>query len=292
MPYHLISRFVDREWFIERSYERSYYLKLLGVALEASDWRLFAFAIMSNHIHLVALAGKQPLHAWVKAVHSPFASMLNRSHDRIGNVFVRGPKAYPVESDAFPHLLAYVHNNPVRANVCARASASSWTSHRAYIGRALVPPWLHVAQGLSLGGFDGPRAFDEWVNDPTRAATDASFTEEHYEAVPRVERTIVVLSQRNEHANAGERIVRAAAELIGVTIQQVRSSSRGQLEVHARAVAVHAGIEAGLSGRTIANALDISEQRVSVLRRQLLDASELRLCDEVARRVTGTHPQV
>ena len=37
--YHVISRFVDRDWFIESEDERSLYLSLLGRALLESDWR-------------------------------------------------------------------------------------------------------------------------------------------------------------------------------------------------------------------------------------------------------------
>lgn len=53
LPYHLISRFVDRERFIHES-ERDHYLRLLGRAIRKSDWRLLAFAVTSNHIHLGA----------------------------------------------------------------------------------------------------------------------------------------------------------------------------------------------------------------------------------------------
>src|SRR5688500_5143056 len=94
--YHIISRFVDREWFIKKTDERDHYIKLLGLSLEKTDWRLYAYAIMSNHIHFEATAGQRPLSEWVRCVHSPFASAMNRSYDRIGPMFVRGPKAYPV----------------------------------------------------------------------------------------------------------------------------------------------------------------------------------------------------
>src|SRR5262245_43179245 len=95
--YHLISRFVDREWFIEQENEREHYLMLLGRALEESRWRLITYAVMSNHIHLGAIAGSDPLDRWIRRVHSPFADALNRARNRIGSIFVRGPKASSVE---------------------------------------------------------------------------------------------------------------------------------------------------------------------------------------------------
>src|SRR5262245_33178796 len=130
--YHLISRFVDREWFIRSTNERELYLKLLHNALAESDWRLLSYALMSNHVHHWAVAGSQPLGKWIRGVHAPFADAMNRAYGRIGCMFVRGPKAFPVSPEAAPHLLAYIHNNPVRAGLCEAAAGSAWTSHRAY----------------------------------------------------------------------------------------------------------------------------------------------------------------
>src|SRR5262245_19821839 len=94
--YHLISRFVDREWFVETPEERATYLRLLARAIQISDWLCLAYAVMSNHIHLAMLAGEQPLGPIIRQVHSPFADWMNRRHDRIGSMFVRGPKDYRV----------------------------------------------------------------------------------------------------------------------------------------------------------------------------------------------------
>src|SRR5262245_8463848 len=110
--YHLISRFVDREWFIRSDEERALYLKLLGRGLADADWRLLAFAVMSNHVHLCAVAGEQPLDSWIRAVHSPFADAMNRAYNRIGVMFVRGPKDIAVDPENVGKVIAYIHNNP------------------------------------------------------------------------------------------------------------------------------------------------------------------------------------
>src|SRR4051812_19613519 len=86
--YHLISRFVDREWFIAHERERRLYLALLGDAVSASDWRCFSYGVMSNHLHHAFVAGQQSLASWIRRVHSPFADIMNKEHDRIGPMFV------------------------------------------------------------------------------------------------------------------------------------------------------------------------------------------------------------
>jgi hypothetical protein len=63
------------------------------------------------------------------------------------------------------YLISYHHNNPVRAKVVTSAIESTWTSHRAYLGRAERPSWLDIELGLSLAGFsaDSTAEFDEHV---------------------------------------------------------------------------------------------------------------------------------
>ena len=88
--------------------EREYYLSLLGRAVTDSDWSLISYGLMSSHTHLEVIAGEQPLEDWLRRVHTPFADMINRTNDRIGPVFVRGPAAHPTPMDRVGELLAYL----------------------------------------------------------------------------------------------------------------------------------------------------------------------------------------
>src|SRR5690349_742009 len=89
--YHVISRFVAKQWFIEGEHERRVYLEMLGTALGETDWRLLSYALMSSHIHLAFVAGSTPLATWMRSVHTQFAQWVNKRHERIGAVFVKGP---------------------------------------------------------------------------------------------------------------------------------------------------------------------------------------------------------
>jgi len=106
--YHLIPRFVENRWFMKGALEREYYLSLLGRAVTDSDWSLISYGLMSSHTHLEVIAGEQPLEDWLRRVHTPFADMINRTNDRIGPVFVRGPAAHPTPMDRVGELLAYL----------------------------------------------------------------------------------------------------------------------------------------------------------------------------------------
>ena len=277
--YHLISRFVDREWFIKREEERRLYLRLLGRALSTSDWRCLSFAIMSNHVHLGMIAGTQALDSWVRRVHAPFADAMNRTYDRIGAMFVRGPKALAVAPSRVGSLIAYIHNNPVRANLVQRASESTWTSHRAYLG-AHPRRWLHVGEGLRRAGFDDPFVFDRWVADPSRHDFDVAHDLEL--TLQSEEDARLVISPRPAEP---ESIVAATARELGIPLAQLRSRRRSSIEVVGRAAAVHCAERVGLSGAEIARALGITQQAASSIRRRGVENDAVAIIDRVLRRI-------
>ena len=254
--YHLISRFVDRDWFIKKEQERRDYLELLGRALTTSDWRCLAYAIMSNHIHLAMLAGLDPLHSWIRRVHSPFADSMNRAYDRIGPMFVRGPKALRVPDNAVGSVVAYIHNNPVRAKVVDAAGESSWTSHRAYVGLARVPRWLDVTEGRARMGFDDAGAFDRWVMDPARATFDELHDLD-------VKNEVVEAKRQHDSGVDPQALVTVIASELGIPVAQLRSNRRTSVEVLAREAVVLCAQRVGLKGVDTARALGVSQQAIS-----------------------------
>ena len=279
--YHLISRFVDREWFIRDDDERRNYLRLLGRALSRTDWRCFSFAVMSNHIHLGAIAGRQPLDRWIRRVHSPFADSMNRAYGRIGPMFVRGPKGIHVPRSAVGSVIAYIHNNPVRAKLVERASASTWTSHRAYVGAEVAPPWLDVEAGIALAGSSDPAEFDRWVMDPARAEFDVAHDAELEAGTPRAN------EQRPFRPDAAS-IVAATACEVGITVSQLCSRRRTPVEVIARQVAVHCAECSGVTGADIARALGLTQQAASFIRCRGVGSEAFEIGTRVLRRLSET----
>jgi putative transposase len=259
--YHLISRFIDHEWFITHERERSCYVSLLGSALRDTDWRCISLAVMSNHVHLGMIAGRTMLDSWIRRVHGPFADVMNKQHGRIGSMFVRGPKDIAVPGDRVRHLLAYIHNNPVRAGVASAAVASTWTSHRAYLGLDAAPPWLHVDEGLTRAGFSNRQEFDRWVriyatNPGTRDASPVSEIEGA---------ELCVLGAPVQKVPDVNAVVHAVAAALCISIDALRSRRRGAAAVLARRAAVQSADALGISGAAVANALGISQQRASAI---------------------------
>lgn len=292
--YHCIWRFVDRDWFFTSRDERENYLRLLEHALSRSDWRCLAYALMSNHIHLAVVAGSRPMSSWTKATNSPFARWMNRRHGRIGPLFADRAKDYQLERGAAGNLIAYIHNNPVRAGVVKRASQSEWTSHRAYAGLVCAPEWLAVDEGLARCGFDKPSDFDAWVDvtpgesGVVRLERQRRLLRQRGSIEPgtpgsqegRV--TFPVMARRSFHVRPDPHtVIDLVAELCGVACDELRSRRRLRRLSDTRRIIAHCASGFGLTPSETASALGISSQAVSVMVRKPL-TGEMRAVLEIA----------
>ena len=265
--YHLISRFVAREFFIASELERREYLALLGAALSRTGWRCLSYAVMSNHIHLAMVAGVDPLADWLRLVHSPFAEAVNQARRRIGALFVRGPKAILVPDARVLQLIAYIHNNPVRAGVADRARDSTWTSHRVYVGLDAAPPWLDVDEGLrraqAVRGEDFDRLVMSAASHPVlgRVQSDRHL-ESLVDAYERA-RCAELRAQVSRPVVAASQLVELVARELEIPPSQLRSRRRGVREVYGRGVVIACGVRAGCTTRELALALHVTPQAVT-----------------------------
>jgi hypothetical protein len=286
--HHVISRFVDRDWFFASDAERTRYLDLLGRALGQSDWKCLAFCLMSNHIHLAMVGGRLSLESWSKRVHSPFARWLNRRHGRLGPVFADRPAVYLVPRLREAEIIAYIHNNPVRAHVAASARSSSWSSHRAYVGLDRPPAWLDVGQGLARAGCAAaPDDFERLVSGFSDAPVEVPDLE-HVRALVRscgpYELGTPTLSQPIEVpvvCRAFARpppttaaLLQAVAAAAGMApAAATRRFSRGTASM-AKRVFIHAAVELGISIADASAALNVSRQRGSKVASTALGAED------------------
>jgi len=296
----VISRFVDEQWFMTSDEDRSYYLRLLGLALVKTDWRCLAYALMSSHIHLAMVAGRRPASTWSRRVNSPYAKRYNELHERIGPVFAGRADMWIEGTAKVGHLVAYIHNNPVRAGVVVRAGDSDWTSHRAYIGRTVCPAWLDVDRGLALSGLTREEV-DSWVHEQRGLRrNDLSLQALDREAkrlgrivlgTPRVEPVSApLLLRRHAHMrpNPG-RIVQLVIETLGLEDGQLFERGVGSIGVLARTIVVKAACTFGVSKSAAGDVVGISPTSACRLSERALDAdgeAALRfVCERLAREI-------
>ena len=276
---HVISEFVDREFWLADALDRSFYLSSVSKRVENYAGLLLAYALMSSHIHWGLLTGPHPLERLFRSVHTRYAAYWHRRHGGRGPIFANRPANFQVRPHTLCTLVAYIHMNPVRCRACHRPADSDWTSHRAYLRLAPAPPWLDVQRALDLCGFQdteaGRRAFDEFVQ---------SCDTRHWEADQSVGSVGPQTVELEALVSAGPKttgwaeLVESVSRLSGITPQNLFNSSDRRRHVSsARRILVHiARDQYGLGASQIAKKLCMTESSVRYLALQDLSVEHRR----------------
>jgi putative transposase len=104
---------------------------------------------MSNHVHLVVQVAEIPLSRLVQNVSFRYTRYRNAKEHRTGHLLQGRYKAIVIDAETYLlELIRHIHLNPVRAGIVADPADYRWSSHRAYLGKEVLP-WLSTDWILS-----------------------------------------------------------------------------------------------------------------------------------------------
>jgi REP element-mobilizing transposase RayT len=153
--YHIVLRGNARQDVFFTAGDRQYFYDLLAEGVTRFGYRVHAFCLMTNHLHLALQAGEDGLSSGMQNLSFRYTRFLNTRLGKAGHVFQGRFKAFLVDQDRYGlALVRYIHLNPVRAKMVRDVGAYRWSSHRAYLGQEVLS-WLTT--DWVLGQF-GPRA--------------------------------------------------------------------------------------------------------------------------------------
>lgn len=147
--YHIMLRGNDKQKIFFDDHDRYYMLKLIREGVESYQHKLNAFCLMSNHIHLLVQASHIPFSKIIHNLAFRYCLEINKRYEKVGHLFQGRFKSIILDRRVyFLKLLRYIHMNPVRAKMVKSADDYRWSSHRAYLGKEVIP-WLNIEDGLS-----------------------------------------------------------------------------------------------------------------------------------------------
>lgn len=140
--YHVMLRGNNGQDIFFSDRDRCRFLLLLQEGVERYNYRVHAYCLMRNHVHLVIQTGTVPLSRLVQHLTTCYAIYINKTQGRIGHLFQGRFKAILVDAKNYlTELVRYVHLNPVRASLVSRPEDYFWSSHLAYLGLRTIA-WL------------------------------------------------------------------------------------------------------------------------------------------------------
>lgn len=130
IPRHIVQRGNNRQACFFADHDRSLYLALLARFAAAHGCRIHAYALMSNHVHLLATPSCQgAIAGMMQSLGRDYVRHVNLTQGRCGTLWQGRYFSCPVDSDRY--LLAcyrYIELNPVRAGMVAAPADYRWSS--------------------------------------------------------------------------------------------------------------------------------------------------------------------
>lgn len=173
IPLHIVQRGNNREkCFLERR-DFLRYLGFLANSKKKYGARLHAYALMTNHVHLLITPNfENSASRLMQNVGSAYVQSFNRIHSRTGTLWEGRFRSFPISSEEY--LLAcyrYIELNPVQAGIVQSPDEYPWSSYRANaLGAAnkLLDPsesWLSLGQNTVMRCQTYRKLFDTAVDD-------------------------------------------------------------------------------------------------------------------------------
>ena len=147
--YHVITRGNQRQSIFRDDQDRGKYLEILSSLKKQFTFRIPAYVLMLNHVHLLLESGAVPLSRIMQRLGSGYTQYFNRRHKQVGHLFQGRYKAILCDKDSYLlELTRYLHLNPVRAKVVTDPADYQWSSYRGYVGETPGQQWLDSADVL------------------------------------------------------------------------------------------------------------------------------------------------
>jgi len=137
--HHIIVRGIERRKIFRKDEDRGNFLERLGNIIADTQTQCYAWALISNHIHLLLRTGSAPIATIMQRLLTGYAVSFNRKYRRHGQLFQNRYKSILCQEDIYlKELVRYIHLNPLRAGLVADMKALDkylWCGHSTIMGK-------------------------------------------------------------------------------------------------------------------------------------------------------------
>ncbi|MEA3464572.1 MAG: transposase [Thermodesulfobacteriota bacterium] len=175
-PHHVTQRGNNRATVFCDDEDRQTYLHLLDKYSKKFSLQIWAYCLMDNHVHLLAVPEKEEsLARGVGLTNQVYTQYLNRKRNQSGRIWQNRFYSCLVDNDAYLWTVArYIESNPLKAGIADNAEGYHWSSAKAHVtgtDNSLLhtPCWLEPQHRESYGEFI--RHVDDEADKAIRKAT-------------------------------------------------------------------------------------------------------------------------
>jgi len=137
--YHVMLRGINHQIIFEDDEDCQNYLETLKTYQDKSGYIIYAYCLMSNHIHLLVKEETEELSNAFKRIGASYVYWYNWKYGRRGHLFQDRFKSEAVENDSYLlTVIRYIHQNPLKAGIVKDIADYRWSSYGEYVGESRV----------------------------------------------------------------------------------------------------------------------------------------------------------
>ena len=224
--YHIMWRGVNRQKIFLHDDDRIGFLEKLSAVKSRTDLQIYAYCLMSNHVHLLVKEQAEPLGTTMKRLGTSYVQWYNQRHDRVGHLFQGRYVSEPVEDERY--LLAatrYIHQNPIKAGLSRNCGTYPWSSFPAYkSGQEICTGTTDVQFILEIaGGRQALISYHEQLGDEEFLDIESVSRVSDAELREIIEEMLggVSLSVRDMNPQARDQVLYQAKAIPGTSLRQI-----------------------------------------------------------------------
>ena len=233
-------RGIDRQLIFEDSEDCFRFLDIVQECQELCGFKLYAYCLMGNHVHLLLRVQEVGLETIFKRIGGRYVYYYNVKYQRVGHLFQDRFKSEPVDDDVyFLTVLRYIHQNPVKAKICAKVAEYPFSSFGEYLHKSRLIDTSFALGMIERGEF---AKFNNAPNSDTclelavpsrRAVTDA----QAQVLIEKISRCKTIVEFQSLEEKKKERFIKKIYDK-GVSVRQISrltGTTKGMVEKHLKA---------------------------------------------------------
>jgi REP-associated tyrosine transposase len=232
--YHVILRGNAQQDIFFDDHDRHVFYALMSEGCRRFGYRIHAFCLMSNHVHLAIQPGEKSLSPALHNLTFRYTRHINKARGQVGHLFQGRYRALLVDADSYLlELVRYIHLNPVRARIVRDALKYPHSGHGGYLGKRhfdfLTTDWV-LSQFSDRAGVARERYarfVAEGVSEGRREEFHRGMSEAGVIGADRfAEQALKAAGERKFRAPSLDQLVSSVCESAGVNPQELAKPSR------------------------------------------------------------------
>ncbi len=149
--YHIMLRGINKQQIFEDEEDNQQFLQILQDCKEISKFRLYAYCLMGNHVHLLIQETNEPIGQIFRRIGSRYVFWYNAKYGRSGHLFQDRFKSELVTDIRYMlTVIRYIHQNPIKAGICNLPDQYRWSSYHEYSGQPVLIDRDEIEQFLPI----------------------------------------------------------------------------------------------------------------------------------------------